>query len=125
LQGSQLVAEGHILEATSWWPRQAMVIARRSSNVNSNTSRSCRQWLLKATPAKQRQHSGERQALNHPHIAAIYGLEDAAGITALAMEFVDGDDLAHRLTRGPMPLDEALSIACGSPKDGPHVIGAH
>jgi serine/threonine-protein kinase len=50
-------------------------------------------------------------ALNHPHIAAIYGLEDAGGITALAMELVEGDDLAQRLARGPIPLDEALAIA--------------
>src|SRR5579872_3541737 len=58
-------------------------------------------------------------ALNHPHIAAIYGLEDAgpstgsgpAGVTALVMELVEGDDLAQRLARGPIPLDEALAIA--------------
>jgi eukaryotic-like serine/threonine-protein kinase len=50
-------------------------------------------------------------ALNHPHIAAIYGLEDADGVKALLMELVEGDDLAQRLTRGAIPLGEALSIA--------------
>jgi serine/threonine protein kinase len=36
-------------------------------------------------------------SLNHPHIAAIYGLEESAGATALVMELVEGDDLAaHR-----------------------------
>ncbi len=50
-------------------------------------------------------------ALNHPHIAAIYGLEDAGGTTALVMELVEGDDLAQRLARGAMPLDEALAVA--------------
>jgi Tol biopolymer transport system component len=50
-------------------------------------------------------------ALNNAHVAHIHGLEDANGIQALVMEFVDGEDLAKRLTRGPIPLDEALAIA--------------
>jgi eukaryotic-like serine/threonine-protein kinase len=50
-------------------------------------------------------------SLNHPHIAAIYGLEEADGVKALVMELVEGEDLAQRLTRGPVPLDEALPIA--------------
>src|SRR3954465_6738346 len=50
-------------------------------------------------------------SLNHPHIAAIYGLEDSAGVTALVMELVEGDDLSQRLARGAIPLDEALAIA--------------
>ena len=49
--------------------------------------------------------------LNHPHIAAIYGLEDADGVKALVMELVDGDDLSQRIARGPIPLDDALPIA--------------
>ena len=50
-------------------------------------------------------------SLNHPHIAAIYGLEDAEGVKALVMELVEGDDLAQRLRRGAIPLDETLPIA--------------
>jgi serine/threonine-protein kinase len=50
-------------------------------------------------------------ALNHPHIAAIYGLEDADGVKALVMELVDGDDLSQRIASGPISLDEALPIA--------------
>src|SRR5688572_8575443 len=50
-------------------------------------------------------------SLNHPHIAHIYGLEEAGGVTALAMELLEGEDLAERIARGPMPLDEALPIA--------------
>ena len=45
---------------------------------------------------------------HHPHIAAIYGLEDAEGVKALVMELVEGEDLAQRLARGAVPLDEAL-----------------
>jgi len=50
-------------------------------------------------------------SLNHPHIAAIYGLEDADGVKALVMELVEGEDLAQRIARGAIPVDEALPIA--------------
>src|ERR1051326_1819726 len=50
-------------------------------------------------------------SLNHPHIAAIYGLEDADGVSALVMELVDGATLADRIARGPIPIEEALPIA--------------
>ena len=50
-------------------------------------------------------------SLNHPHIAHIYGVEDTGGVKALVLELVDGEDLAQRIARGPIPLDEALAIA--------------
>jgi serine/threonine protein kinase/Tol biopolymer transport system component len=50
-------------------------------------------------------------ALNHPHIAQIYGIEESEGTTALVLEFVDGPTLADRLAHGPVPGDEALAIA--------------
>ena len=50
-------------------------------------------------------------SLNHPNIAAIYGLEESGGITALVLELVEGETLAERIVVGPIPLDEALSIA--------------
>ena len=50
-------------------------------------------------------------ALNHPNIAAIYGLEESGGVSALVMELVDGDDLSERIARGPLPLEDALRIA--------------
>jgi eukaryotic-like serine/threonine-protein kinase len=50
-------------------------------------------------------------ALNHPHIAQIYGLEDTGDGHALVMELVDGEDLAARVARGPMPIDDVVSIA--------------
>jgi len=49
--------------------------------------------------------------LHHPNIASIFGLEQANGTLALVMELVEGEDLAARLARGPLPLDEALPIA--------------
>jgi serine/threonine protein kinase len=50
-------------------------------------------------------------ALNHPNIAAIYGLEGAGGAQALVMELVEGPTLADRIAQGPVPYDEALPIA--------------
>jgi serine/threonine protein kinase len=50
-------------------------------------------------------------ALNHPHIAAIYGFEDSGDAHALVLELVDGETLADRIARGPLPIDEALPIA--------------
>jgi hypothetical protein len=50
-------------------------------------------------------------SLNHTNIAAIHGLEESGGITALVMELVEGDDLSQRIERGPIPLEEALPIA--------------
>ena len=50
-------------------------------------------------------------SLNHPHIAAIYGLEEADGKPFLVLELVAGKDLAERLKRGAIPVGEALEIA--------------
>ena len=50
-------------------------------------------------------------ALNHPHIAAIYGVEQIDGARALVLELVDGDTLAERLARSPLPVSEALRAA--------------
>ena len=50
-------------------------------------------------------------SLNHPHIAAIYGLDRSDGNTALVMELVEGPTLADRIAQGPIPVDEALPIA--------------
>src|SRR5262245_36665343 len=49
--------------------------------------------------------------LNHTNIAVIYGFEDAGGVQALVLEFVDGLTLAERIASGPMAIDEVLSIA--------------
>ena len=82
--------------------------------------------ILPATVAKDRDRIArfEREAemlaaLNHPNIAQIHGFVDAdpsagsgqASITALVMELVEGEDLAARIARGPIPADEALPIA--------------
>ena len=50
-------------------------------------------------------------SLNHPGIAAIYGLEESDGTRALVLELVEGPTLADRIAQGPIPVDEALPIA--------------
>ena len=50
-------------------------------------------------------------SLNHPHIGAIYGLEDADGVRALVLELVEGETLADRIARGPIPVNDTLTIA--------------
>src|SRR5881296_2381214 len=50
-------------------------------------------------------------SLNHPHIGAIYDFENVEGLQFLVLELVEGETLADRIARGPIPIDEALSIA--------------
>ncbi len=50
-------------------------------------------------------------SLDHPNIGAIYGVEDSDGHHALVLQLVEGDTLADRIARGPLPLEEALPIA--------------
>ena len=66
--------------------------------------------LFAADPERLARFEREAQvlaSLNHPNIAHVYGVEGAA----LIMEFVDGEDLSQRLSRGAIPIDEALPIA--------------
>jgi len=51
-------------------------------------------------------------SLNHPNIAGIFGLEDAAGTPYLVLELVEGETLAQRLARGPLSVRETLEV-CG------------
>ena len=49
-------------------------------------------------------------SLNHPNIAAIYSLETGGAATGIAMELVEGETLAERISRGRVPVDEVLRI---------------
>ena len=50
-------------------------------------------------------------SLNHPNIAHVYGLDQQDATAFIVMELVEGEELAQRIARGPMPLDEALPVA--------------
>ena len=65
---------------------------------------------------RERMARFEREAhilasLNHPNIAAIHSLEECDGVRGLVMEYVDGPTLKDRMTRGAIPVEEALLIA--------------
>jgi serine/threonine-protein kinase len=49
-------------------------------------------------------------ALKHPNIGGIYGFEEAGSVRALVLELVEGETLADRIARGPLPVEEALGI---------------
>jgi len=63
------------------------------------------------TPGTRLAPSRSCRRLAHPHIAAIYGLEDADGSKALVLELAEGPTLADDIAQGPSPLDEVLPIA--------------
>ncbi len=54
-------------------------------------------------------------SLNHPHVATLHGFEEASGTRFLVMELVEGETLADRIARHPLPIEEALpsSVKCG------------
>jgi eukaryotic-like serine/threonine-protein kinase len=61
--------------------------------------------------ARFRREAQVLAALNHPHIAQIHGLDEAGGTQFLVLELVDGERLDKRISRGKLPVDEALAIA--------------
>jgi Tol biopolymer transport system component len=61
--------------------------------------------------ARFRREAQVLASLNHPHVAAIYGLEESGGVEALVLELVLGETVAERLAAGPLPFEEALEIA--------------
>ena len=60
--------------------------------------------------ARFRREAQALAALNHPNVAAIYGLEDGTASPCLVLELVAGESLAARLARGPLPVRDALAL---------------
>src|SRR5262245_43787390 len=92
---------GEVYKATDTNLKRAVAIKVLPTSVASDAERL----------ARFKREAEVLAALNHPNIAAIYGLERSAGITALVMELIEGPTLADRIAQGAIPIDEALPIA--------------
>jgi Tol biopolymer transport system component len=96
------------------------VYRARDTKLNRDVAIKVLPDLFALDPERLARFTREAQtlaALNHPHIAAIYGIEDlppqrgGQGSRALIMELVEGEDLSVHIARGPMALTDALPIA--------------
>src|SRR6202051_4605245 len=65
--------------------------------------------------ARFEQEAKAISSLNHPHICALYDVGHQDGTDFLVMEFLEGETLAQRLVKGPLPLDRALQYAIEIP----------
>src|SRR5436305_1205530 len=61
--------------------------------------------------ARFRREAQVLASLNHPHIGAIYGIDEANGRHFLVLELVDGQTLDQRIARGPLAVDDVTAIA--------------
>ena len=69
---------------------------------------------LSSDPARHQRFEREARAiasLNHPHICVLHDIGTEGDIDFLVLEYLEGETLAHRLERGPMPTPELLKIA--------------
>ena len=86
----------------------------RDTNLNRDVALKVLPDAFAQDPERLARFEREAQtlaSLNHPNIAAIYGLERSGGAIALVMELVEGEDLSQRIARGPIPIDDAMAIA--------------
>ena len=90
------------------------VYRARDTKLNRDVALKTLPATLAADPdylARFKRESQLLASLNHANIAAVYGFEDADSVHAIAMELVEGEDLAERIAREPIPVGEALAIA--------------
>jgi hypothetical protein len=90
------------------------VFRARDSKLNRDVALKVLPRAVEFDPDRLARFSREAQvlaSLNHPHIAAIYGLEESNGRQALVLELVEGVTLANRIAQGPLALADALKIA--------------
>ena len=97
------------------------LLPTRSEVYRARDTKLGREVAIKVLPEEFAQHPQklarfEREArllaaLNHPGIATLHGLEEAEGKPFLVMELVEGETLAERIARGPLPVTEALTLS--------------
>src|SRR4029453_8433123 len=69
---------------------------------------------LSSDPERRQRFEREARAissLSHPHICALYDVGQQDGLDYLVMEYIEGESLADRLAKGPLPVDQALRCA--------------
>jgi eukaryotic-like serine/threonine-protein kinase len=101
------------------------VYRARDTNLHRDVAIKVVSTAMSGNPTRLARFDREARALaalNHPNIAAVYGVEDLSSPSmgsgpgppqarAIVMELVEGEDLSARLRRGPIPLADALPIA--------------
>jgi hypothetical protein len=90
------------------------VYRARDTKLNRDVALKVLPETFARDPKRMARFEREAQVLasvNHPNVAAIYGLEESTAVRALVMELVDGPTLADRIAQGPIALEEALPIA--------------
>jgi len=90
------------------------VYRARDTTLNRDVAIKVLPALFASDPDRLARFTREAQtlaALNHPHVAAIFGVEQSGDVRALVMELVDGEDLSAVIARGPIPLADALPMA--------------
>ena len=96
------------------------VYRARDTKLNRDVAIKVLPGIFATDPERLARFEREAQllaSLNHPHIAQIHGVEahpstsSGQAATAIVMELVEGEDLAQRIARGPVPLDDAIAIA--------------
>ena len=92
---------GEVYRATDTNLRRAVAIKVLPPSVSSDPDRL----------ARFHREAQMLAALNHAHIAQVHGLESTGGITAIAMELVEGSTVADRISSGAIPVNEAVTLA--------------
>src|SRR5688572_12889512 len=90
------------------------VYRARDTRLNREVALKVLPEFFAADPERLARFEREAQTLaglNHPHIAAIYGIEEKGGVRALVLELVEGQTLAELIARGPLPPDDAVRLA--------------
>lgn len=91
-----------------------VVYLARDARLNRDVAIKSLPEHLASDPARLERFEREARmlaGLNHPNVAGIYGVEEQDGARYLVLEFIDGETLADRLDRGPLPVDEAVEYA--------------
>ena len=90
------------------------VYRARDTKLNRDVALKVLPELFALDPDRLARFTREAQvlaSLNHPNIAAIYGLEESGGVQALVLELVEGPTLAERIAQGRIPITDTLPMA--------------